>query len=296
MKTRGIILSVVTFFALISVPVFAATDMRGEWTCCSDLSPNLRLGITSGTDALGGTFYQIFGAKAELSVMGKIGGTVKGDAVKLVILQTDGNTNTFTGKLIDGGNAMRGSWERQGPSNSGTVTLTRLSTTLPPELVTPVVPATVSASAQDKSDPVLRIIDIKNKNDKSGQPPGPIVLEYFRDGKWQTAPKDFTLRIGDKLRTGPDTIAAFEFLIGGRMSLNAEVEVTITSDRGVKETVSAKEHLRRGVNLGGRIAKTAALSLLLGGAPIPLADDAYTRAMKTPIEIQTNGGVLGIRG
>lgn len=279
-----------------SIPVSAATiDLSGEWTCCGDFAifgyTGVSLMFTKGTSNLAGTFHQLRPDGTYIT-FAEISGSLSGDAVKIEIATTNKSVgNTFTGKVIKNGNAMMGEWERQGASNSGRVTLKRISTSVSTEKEAVV---NTTSDDPDTSAPVLRIIDVKNK---SGL--GMVKLEYFRDGKWQTATKNSTLRIGDKLRTGDGTVVAFEFLIGGRVAMNENVEVTIISDRGMRESVTAKRLIRsvgkEALNFAGQFT----LNTLTGGltwlATGPFNNDTI-RQIKKPLEIQTNGGTLAIKG
>jgi hypothetical protein len=71
-----------------------------------------------------------------------------------------------------------------------------------------------------------------------------------------------TLELGDVVSTDDDTVLTLEFLIGGRVSLTRDADVRIAGDRHVEA-------------LGG----TTEASPSSG----------------QPLEIQTNGGTLGIR-
>ena len=104
--------------------------------------------------------------------------------------------------------------------------------------------------------------------------PGPAVLEFFRDGAWQTATVGTQLHIDDKLRTDDNTTAALEFSIGGRAGLRQGSEVKFTHERQVEGV---------GPVLSG-------VKLTQGG--IWMKCDK----LKEPMEIQTNGGVMGIKG
>lgn len=83
-----------------------------------------------------------------------------------------------------------------------------------------------------------------------------------------------TVEIGDVIRTAPDTVMALEFLIGGRVGINTGSCIRIITERSVAddETVFSRIVMRKG--------------------------GIWTKAsrLKEPLEIQTNGGVMGIKG
>lgn len=90
------------------------------------------------------------------------------------------------------------------------------------------------------------------------------------------AKEGMQLELGDRVCTGPDTLVLIEFLIGGRVSVNASTEVVVDSERSVAD-----------VNLPtGRQALKALAGLFKLDA----------KALKQPLEIQTNGGTMAIKG
>lgn len=86
---------------------------------------------------------------------------------------------------------------------------------------------------------------------------------------------DLELRLGDRILTGPNCILAIEFATGGRVGVNKDSDVEIIRDRQVADTKPGfgKMMLRK-AHLWGKI----------------------DRNKTDPIEIQTNGGVMGIKG
>jgi hypothetical protein len=83
-----------------------------------------------------------------------------------------------------------------------------------------------------------------------------------RNGQRYRMTATSTLELGDVVSTDDDTVLTLEFLIGGRVSLTRDADVRIAGDRHVEA-------------LGG----TTEASPSSG----------------QPLEIQTNGGTLGIR-
>lgn len=73
----------------------------------------------------------------------------------------------------------------------------------------------------------------------------------------------------DHFSTSGNTLAALEFLIGGRVGINQNTEVEVSTERSVQ-----------------------CLTLKKGGLWVK----ADAKTLKQPIEIQTNGGTMGIKG
>jgi hypothetical protein len=137
-------------------------------------------------------------------------------------------------------------------------------TTTPPPIATPKVPKT--------TEPTVRMQSIKPLD-----PTKPTHVTVERDGKIFSVSENVTLQTGDIIKTDPNTILAFEFLIGGRVGVNANTEVKLTGERSIEGVnVSAKTHALKIWDLW--VSNTSA------------------RALRTPIEIQTNGGTMGIKG
>ena len=80
--------------------------------------------------------------------------------------------------------------------------------------------------------------------------------------------------IGDQIITDKNTVLAIEFIIGGRVGINIDSWVTIVSERSVADsTISVKKIILRKAGMFAKMAR-----------------------LKEPLEIQTNGGVIGIKG
>ena len=83
-----------------------------------------------------------------------------------------------------------------------------------------------------------------------------------------------TVELNDIIKTAPDAILALEFAIGGRVGVNKDSAVKVTSERSVSDCdVTLYRSVMRKFGLFSKIAR-----------------------LKEPLEIQTNGGVLGIKG
>lgn len=105
-----------------------------------------------------------------------------------------------------------------------------------------------------------------------------------RDGKTYLAGPDATLQKGDKIRTDKHTVLALEFLIGGRVGLAPGTEVEIVNDRSVASTE------RPGfVKL---IQNTGSMAVFMFDEVVHPRPDGAT----WDLQIQTNGGVTGIKG
>jgi hypothetical protein len=121
-------------------------------------------------------------------------------------------------------------------------------------------------------EPVLRVQSIKPAT------PGPAVLMQKRPS--DTAPFPVTVNstgyVKDHYITDKNTIAALEFLIGGRVGVNKDTDIEVVNERSVAD------------------GKTSVKRIVLKNGSLWVKADA--KALKQPIEIQTNGGVMGIKG
>ena len=96
------------------------------------------------------------------------------------------------------------------------------------------------------------------------------------DIKVALAAMNMPLEVGDVVTTGPYGLVTIEFFIGGRVSVNKDTSVEIVNERAVAD---------QNVSMKRWFLKNAALWIKA---------DAAT--LKQPIEIQTNGGTIGIKG
>jgi hypothetical protein len=98
------------------------------------------------------------------------------------------------------------------------------------------------------------------------------LIRSFQDGKYITkAFSEMELVVGDIIVTGTGMLCAAEFLLGGRIGFNPASAVCIESERSVCSLGESRRFLRS----GGVWSKASNL--------------------KEPLEIQTNGGILGIK-
>jgi hypothetical protein len=103
---------------------------------------------------------------------------------------------------------------------------------------------------------------------------GTPILRVFRDGRWQTLNEGDPIGKGDRIETGVNTVAVLELDLGGRAVIKKESEVEVLGERSVKGIRKSPEGFR--LTKGGVWAKCG--------------------QMKESIEIQTTGGVMGIKG
>ncbi len=192
-------------------------------------------------------------------VFSAITGSVGGGAVTIVTTYnafSPGYVATFVGTLSPDQLTITGSWTSS-VGQAGTWTATR--SVRPPAFLPPSDNATG------------RVQDIKST--VPGQAPSFTVV---RDGVTYTGSVSSTLQTGDIITTGPNTIASLEFLIGGRVGINRNTEIVMVNERAVRD------------------GKVGLKTLLLKNGSLWIKADAKT--LKEPIEIQTNGGILGVRG
>lgn len=116
---------------------------------------------------------------------------------------------------------------------------------------------------------VLRVMDLKAK----GAPPA-LNHRKPRDNSWFPAFVGTEGAIHDHFRTGPETVALLEFFIGGRVGVNRDAEIEVIDDRSVAD---------RNVTAQRLILHNGTLWMKSG-------------QLKRPLEIQTNGGIMGIKG
>ncbi len=100
------------------------------------------------------------------------------------------------------------------------------------------------------------------------------LLQQHPNRNWYASYVDQPFEIQDRFKTNQSTAAALELLLGGRVGISPNSEIEIVSERNMRDTkaVSKRIYLRR----GGMWIKASHL--------------------KEPLEIQTNGGVMGIKG
>lgn len=100
-------------------------------------------------------------------------------------------------------------------------------------------------------------------------------VTVIRDGQRYSVDKNTLLQAGDIIETGKGTLVLFEFSIGGRVGINSNARVEITGDREVTSSSTGPRKLT--LQKGSMWAKPAGV-------------------IDHPLEIQTNGGTMGVRG
>ena len=122
-------------------------------------------------------------------------------------------------------------------------------------------------------EPVLRVESIKPADGK-----GPAVLSQQRPGDANGYPVSVntTGYLKDHFLTDKNTLAALEFLIGGRVGINKDTDVEVVSERSVAD------------------GKVNAQRIILKNGSLWVKADA--NQLKQPLEIQTSGGVMAIKG
>lgn len=114
---------------------------------------------------------------------------------------------------------------------------------------------------------VAHLVEIKTV--KEGQQAN---AQLFRDGRWIPLDELFTnVRPGDRVRTDRNTAVALELDLGGRVAIRPGSEIEILDDRHVRDA-----NKRWSLTKGGVWTKCG--------------------QMKESLEIQTTGGVMGIKG
>jgi hypothetical protein len=108
-----------------------------------------------------------------------------------------------------------------------------------------------------------------------GLPSMKVPAVIIHDHQFAVAAIGMTLCVRDLFVTSPGVVATLEFLIGGRVGVNEGTSIEIVNERSVVDG-----H----VSFARMVKKTASLWVTGIGE------------VKQPIEIQTNGGVMGIKG
>ena len=130
-------------------------------------------------------------------------------------------------------------------------------------------------SGSGSSKPPLPPSDKPTGRLQSIEPPGGGVT-VRRGGVVYSATENSQLQTGDIITTDSQTLVSFEFLIGGRVGINSSTSVEMINDRAAAPV---------GVSIIRTLQKNWAIW-----------SGAEARALQTPNEIQTNGGVMGVRG
>jgi hypothetical protein len=181
-----------------------------------------------------------------------------------------GVTGGWTSPGADGRCKSRGSDATGGGrfSKGATVIATFPANYKPKPPPTTTSTATTTTTPTPGEKPVVaKIVQIAAISNAS-----PPKLEYNRGGKWYTAYESMDVRVGDQLRTDGNTIAAFEFVIGGRVGEWKNSIIEIVDEGNTNLHHGWRPELRQGGAWG-------------------IAPKHYD-----PLEIQTNGGVFGIKG
>jgi hypothetical protein len=103
-----------------------------------------------------------------------------------------------------------------------------------------------------------------------------IVLIQHADGTITQAGVGTSVYQGDVIITNPNTRAAIGFTIGGAVGINSGTSVTVSSERSVTD-------------YNQPLSKTLT-TMVMGLWNMQSAN------FKEPLEIQTSGGVMGIKG
>ena len=119
-------------------------------------------------------------------------------------------------------------------------------------------------------DSVLRLIDMKSNTSK------PFVQHRkATDSQWYPAFVGTEGAISDHFKTDPQTVAALEFFIGGRVGVARDTDLEIITDRSVSSGAPTIQRI---------VLHSGTLWMKSGGR------------LSRPLEIQTNGGTMGIKG
>ncbi|MBN9418394.1 MAG: FecR domain-containing protein [Candidatus Eremiobacteraeota bacterium] len=127
----------------------------------------------------------------------------------------------------------------------------------------------LTSAAGWAQEPVLRLINIQG----IGGAPN-VQRRGAHDSKWYQAFLGTEGYVSDHFKTDAKTVAALEFAIGGRVAISKDTEIEVISERNVNAISPPQRIVMRSGHIWMKSVK-------------PLA---------RPLEIQTNGGTLGIKG
>lgn len=127
----------------------------------------------------------------------------------------------------------------------------------------------LTSAAGWAQEPVLRLINIQGV----GGAPN-VQRRGAHDSKWYQAFLGTEGYVSDHFKTDAKTVAALEFAIGGRVAISKDTEIEVISERNVNAISPPQRIVMRSGHIWMKSVK-------------PLA---------RPLEIQTNGGTLGIKG
>lgn len=153
-----------------------------------------------------------------------------------------------------------------GPAPTTPTTPTTTPTTPPPAPLPPLpapTPDKLTARLADAAPAV------------KGRARGEIVVT--RGGQKFSITEAGGLQVGDRITTDRNTVLMIEFSIGGQVGVNANTTIEIVGERSVKDASP--------FSASRLVKKTASLWV-----------KADAKRLSQPLEVQTSGGVTGIRG
>ncbi|MFN8612395.1 MAG: FecR domain-containing protein [Vulcanimicrobiota bacterium] len=124
-----------------------------------------------------------------------------------------------------------------------------------------------------EEEAAVRVQSISKVSDSS---PSKLIQKRPTDKDGYPVSLNSTGYVKDHYITDKNTVAALEFLIGGRVGINRDTDIEIVNERSVAD------------------GKTPTKRIKLKNGSLWIKADA--NSLKQPVEIQTNGGVMGIKG
>lgn len=119
-------------------------------------------------------------------------------------------------------------------------------------------------------------VRVQNISKVSDSAPSKLVQKRPSDKDGYPVTLNSTGYVKDHYITDKNTVAALEFLIGGRVGINRDTDIEIVNERSIAD------------------GKTPTKRIKLKSGSLWVKADA--KSLKQPVEIQTNGGVMGIKG
>lgn len=169
-------------------------------------------------------------------------------------------------------------------TNPGDVTPTTDTTSAPTTTTSttttaPCDSAQVRAHAMPRDAPCSKYgLQVATLNELKGLN-GPAGSAYIihSDGTFEVASVGSPIYVGDTILTTQGTVGAIQFVLGGRVGINSNDGINVVSERSATEVNSTLDNLANGTITPSGIIQ-------------------HLKQMNQPVLIQTNGGVMGIKG
>jgi predicted heme/steroid binding protein len=165
------------------------------------------------------------------------------------------------------------------PSDVTPTTDTTSTTSTTTTTTTPCDSGQVRAHAMPSDAPCSKYgIQVATLNELKGLN-GPAGNAYIihSDGTFEVASVGSPIYVGDTILTTQGTVGAIQFVLGGRVGINSDDGINVVNERSATEVNSTLDNV-------------------VNGTITPSGVIQHLKQMSQPVLIQTNGGVMGIKG